>query len=377
MTMTNSQITIRKGSILVYRVFDVGEEINLAMAEKLLLSLAEPARLRLVTDLRKAIIIKEAPIIAELAGEKLELGGKPMDASVTAKIWDYGVMSITLKFSIPEGCQWQELVALSTVMENSPQLDKLALDRKNLLAAQLASATKNPGGWPIAEDYITYCIEKFEGAESPAELLHKADIAALILAESRDELSSQTKNHIIEHALQYSKSDLAVVDWNSALLVDNEMPKDVADTIEFCLTHLLVMRHYDNMLDAKLSTLYDSMDARNQQGFFRRMLSDFYSRMEEDAAQKYIEFSEFITRVENSLKTVGDSYLATIFRLAGHEFRFHEWQQSVDRKMSTLERIAQLLQGELTAMRSHWLEIIIILLIAIEMIPLIEYFKKF
>ena len=168
--MSDSQIVIRKGSILVYRVFDVGEEINLAAAEKLLLSLAEPARLRLVTDLRKAIIIKEAPITAELAGEKLELGGKPMDASVTAKIWDYGVISITLKFAIPEGCGWRELVALSALMENSPQLDKLAQDRKQLLLSQLSPAVKNPGGWPVAEDYITYCLEKFEGADSPAEL---------------------------------------------------------------------------------------------------------------------------------------------------------------------------------------------------------------
>ena len=371
--MSDSQIVIRKGSILVYRVFDVGEEINLAAAEKLLLSLAEPARLRLVTDLRKAIIIKEAPITAELAGEKLELGGKPMDASVTAKIWDYGVISITLKFAIPEGCGWRELVALSALMENSPQLDKLAQDRKQLLLSQLSPAVKNPGGWPVAEDYITYCLEKFEGADSPAELLHKADIAALILAESKDELSSQTKNHILEHALQYSKSDLAVVDWNSALLVDSEMPQDVADTIEFCLTHLLVMRHYDSLLDDKLSSLYDSLEARHN-SLFRKMLSNFYSRMEEDSAQKYIEFSEFITRVENSLKTVGDSYLATIFRLAGHEFRFHEWQQSVDRKMSTLERITQLLQGEINSMRSHWLEIIVIGLIALELIPLISHF---
>ena len=131
--------------------------------------------------------------------------------------------------------------------------------------------------------------------------LHKADIAALILAESKDELSSQTKNHILEHALQYSKSDLAVVDWNSALLVDSEMPQDVADTIEFCLTHLLVMRHYDSLLDDKLSSLYDSLEARHN-SLFRKMLSNFYSRMEEDSAQKYIEFSEFITRVENSLK---------------------------------------------------------------------------
>ena len=372
---TPGQITIRKGSVLVYRVFDVGEEISLSAAEKLLLSSRETGRLRLVTDLRKAIIIKEAPIVAELPGEKLELGGMQLEAAVTAKVWDYGVLSITLKFQIPDGCKWNELVDLAVLMENSPQLDKLALERKQLLFNQILPAVKNPGGWPVAEDYITYCIESFEGANSPSELLHKADIAALILAEHNDELSSQTKSVILKHALQYSSSDLAVIDWNSALLVDNDIPRDVADTIEFCLTHLLVMRHYDNLLDRKLSELYDSMENRNK-GFLRQLFNNFYSRMEEDTAQKYIEFSEFLTRLENSLKTVGDSYLATIFRLAGHEFRFTDWQNSVDRKMATLERIAQLLQGEINSKRSHWLEIVVIGLIALELIPLMEHFTK-
>ena len=42
--------------------------------------------------------------------------------------------------------------------------------------------------------------------------------------------------------------------------------------------------------------------------------------------------------------------------------------------MSTLERITQLLQGEINSMRSHWLEIIVIGLIALELIPLISHF---
>ncbi|NLO92574.1 MAG: hypothetical protein GX410_11375 [Elusimicrobia bacterium] len=375
--MENSPpILIRKGSILVYRAYDVSEEINLSSAEKLLLSYGEAGRLRLVTDLRKAIIIKEAPIVVELPGEKLELGGRPIETAVTAKVWDYGVISITLKFQIPPATDWKGLVDLAWLMENSPQLDKLAQDRKQLLLTQLLPAAKNLYSWTVAEDYITYCIEGYEGAASPRELLNKADIAALILAENKDKLSEQSRELILKHALQYSASDIAVIDWNSALLIDNEMPRDIADTIEFCLTHLLVMRHYDEMLDRKLSALYDSMENRGKQGFLRRLLDDFYSRMEEETAQKYIEFSEFLTRVENSLKTVGDSYLATIFRMAGHEFRFKDWQGSVDRKMSTLERITQILQGEINSRRSHWLEIIVIGLIALELIPLLDHFTK-
>ena len=83
-----------------------------------------------------------------------------------------------------------------------------------------------------------------------------------------------------------------------------------------------------------------------------------------------MEFSEFLARIENSLKTVGDSYLATVFRAASHEFRFEDWRKSTSRKMDTLAQIAELLQGELNHRRSNILEIIVIVLIAIEIVPL-------
>ncbi|MFH1618511.1 MAG: hypothetical protein ABIG11_01250 [bacterium] len=75
--------------------------------------------------------------------------------------------------------------------------------------------------------------------------------------------------------------------------------------------------------------------------------------MPEDASGKHIEFSKFLGRVENSLKTVGDPYLATIFRQAGKEFRFDDWRKSVARKMETLARISELLQGEINARRDQ------------------------
>ncbi len=93
--------------------------------------------------------------------------------------------------------------------------------------------------------------------------------------------------------------------------------------------------------------------------------------MSREASALFIEFSDYVERVENSLKFVGDFYLATIFRAASARFNLHEWEEGVSRKMTALARISEVLQAEINARRSHWLEIIVVVLILVEMLSTI------
>ena len=164
------------------------------------------------------------------------------------------------------------------------------------------------------------------------------------------------------------------LDWNSALLIEPDGQRDVADVIEFSLTHLLEFRYYDEMLSRKLEELYDAMEQKRES--VANIFRNFYADIAEDSSRKYMEFSEFVGRVENSLKTVGDPYLAVVFRSASLEFHFEDWRKSISRKMETLAQISQILHGEVNTRRSHWLEIIIIVLIAIEVVPFLYGLAK-
>jgi hypothetical protein len=362
-------VKILKGSILVHRVFDVGGEISLAGAEKLLAEDSKSLRLKLATDTRKAIIIKDAPLKVELGEARLTLNGADFSAKNFARVWNYGVISITLELPIPEGASWDELVKLAGGIETSQDIEKAAGTAKDALKKRILASIRKPAEWDVYEDYITYFIEKMAGVSNPRELLEKADVAALILAESRELLSGTSKSLITENVLQYAENDLAVIDWNSALLVEPDGQRDVADLIEFSLTHLLEFRYYDDMLNLKLDELYDTIEQKKE-GIFN-IFRNFYADIAEDSSSKYIEFSEFLGRIENSLKTVGDPYLATVFRSSAGQFRFDDWRKSISRKMQTLADITQILQGEVNSKRSHWLEIIIIILIAMEMVPML------
>lgn len=359
-------VKILKGSILIHRVFDVGGEVNLAQAEKLLSE--DSKRLKLTTDIRKAIIIKDAPLKVELGDGVMSVNGAPLPAKTFARVWAYGVMSITLELSIPGGASWGELVALAQGIEASEDIPKAAMAAKDGLKKRILAAIIKPPEWGVYEDYITYFIEKLEGVQNPRELLEKADVPALILAEAREPLSKASRDLITENILQYADNDLAVIDWNSALLVEPAGQRDVADVIEFSLTHLLEFRYYDDLLNLKLDELYDTIEQKKE-GIIN-IFRNFYADIAEDSSTRYIEFSEFLGRIENSLKTVGDPYLATVFRSSAEQFRFDDWRKSISRKMETLADITQILQGEVNSKRSHWLEIIIILLIAVELIPM-------
>lgn len=325
-------------------------------------------RLKFPTDTRKAMIIRESPLKADLGQETLSLPSGKYPGHVFARIWNYGVLSVTMELAIPPGTDWDTLVKIASELETSEEMDLIAVSRKDALKKRIMPAVENPAEWEIFEDYITYIIEKAPGIESPRDFIKTVDVAALILAEPRERISEDNRTFILESAMQYSATDLAIIDWNSALLIEPDGQRDVADVIEFSLTHLLEFRYYDEMLGRKLDQLYDTMDQKRESvvNIFRNVYAD----IAEDSSRKYMEFSEFLGRVENSLKTVGDSYLAVVFRASTVEFRFADWRNSISRKMETLAQISHILHSEVNTKRSHWLEIIVILLIALELIPL-------
>jgi hypothetical protein len=101
------------------------------------------------------------------------------------------------------------------------------------------------------------------------------------------------------------------------------------------------------------------------------LFSNKYSRLAEEAGQIYLEISEIVENVENSFKTVGDFYLATIFRASSKRFRFDDWQKSINEKLGNLAEVSKLLHSEVNESRNQMMEMIIVFLIAFEVVPLI------
>ena len=361
-----SSVTLEKGAALVYRVFDIAEEIDLAAVERLLGEKGPTSRLKLERA-HRAFVIRNAPVTLSLGETTLRLGKTRRTLSMVARLWDYGILSVQFHLPLPPDLDWTSLVALAAEIEGDNEFDTVARSTVSELLVALGPALRLPHEWEGMEDYTIYFIEKFSGADSPRALLDIVNVPALILGEPTERLSRPVRENILDSTLQYGEGDMAVIDWNSALVIEPGGSRDVPDVLEFAVTHLMEFRYYDDLLDRRLNTIYEAMARRPR----RRLFMGPLPHISHEASSRFIEFSEFIERVENSLKVVGDFYLATVFRAATRRFRLGEWEASITRKMNLLARVTDLLQGEVNVQRSHWLEIIVIALIAFEIVSAI------
>jgi hypothetical protein len=356
------------GRILIYRVYDIGHDVNLEAAQKLFETTTTAQRFRL-NRTSKAMIINNAPLSLVIESSKYDALGHPLDLEISAKIWHFGALSITMSFGIPEGMSWNRLIELGNFLENDTNLDVLARQKVEQILQSVNPDRIQTTNWETSEDYICYFFRKLEGCEKNAmEIFSRYDIFRLILSENNENLSEQTKKTILDSTFQYSNDDLAVIDWNSALIIEPSGSLDIVDVIEFALCQLLEMRHYDDLLDEKLAYLYNSLEKTKFNVFH-----GYYNRTSKEAAKFYLDIADTVESVENSLKVVGDFYLAKIFRAASQRLRFKDWQDSVNQKLENLAQISKIFVAEGNEKKNQLLEIIIIMLIAIEVIPL--FFK--
>ncbi len=364
MSDPGTSVSITRGRAIIYRMFDVAEAIDLAAVEQILLHRAGSSRLSIAG--RQAIVVRDAPVSLSLGASTLRLGATPVVAETYARLWNYGAVSLQFHVALQAGTSWGELVSLAALAEDDNDVDAAARRRLDEVRLSLAAALKLPHEPAAEEDYIIYLLEEIEGATA-ADLAQHADIPALILGEPHLRLSEQTCARILGSSFSYSDRDRVVIDWNSAVIVDPSSGRELADVLEFAVSQLMEFRYFDDILDQRLERLYDSIEERRGSSLLRRD----YEHVSREASSLYLEFSDNVERVENSVKFVGDPYLATVFRAAAARLNLKEWEESVSRKLGALARTSELLQAEVNVTRSHFLEIVIIVLILYEIISAI------
>lgn len=388
--MIGSNVVIKKGKILVYRVFDIAHEVNLKQAETLITTSwsNKGKRLEFSRDRNKTLVMRDPPLCFDLGEENFEFDSIKYKASISIKLWNYGALSVCFSIDIPNDFIWKNLVKLGCILTDSSDILNSATNVKNFICNKVESALIKPVQQNIVEDYTTYLIEhleevekikenefKFTEIKDPLDVIKKVAIPELIIGEDSLTLAETTRKSISKDAFQYSKHDLVIVDWNSSLILDftkKEVYSDYVEILDFALSNLLELRVYDSLLDEKLFDLYDSIEKKTNRGVF----SNKFSKLSEEANQMYLEFSEFFDHIDNSIKTVGDSPLAAFFRKTVTEFRFLDWQTSVKEKMQSLAQVTQILQNEVNSKKSHMMELTIIVLIMVEVIPLVYSWIK-
>ena len=354
------------GSAVVYRLYDVGYEIALDRALDLLASSA-PERVRPVRGEAQAIQIPNPPITVILGAERLVVGGRTRDVELSARIFDFGVVSIRVRVPTPDDLTWEAFTAFGNAIDADGNLAALFDQHVRLLAERIGPAVERPQRAPVTEDYIVYRITRLRGpgdARMPAAVLRDVDVVPLLLNESRP-LSEDARRELLPHRFSYYADDLAILTWDNALVVDPiEQDTDVQFILEFANAQLLELRYYDAVLDAELPAMYDRIAAaRSALRLTRR-----YAQILADLQRLVADSTELVERVENSFKVTDDVYLARVYSAALDIFRGRTWRAGIDRKLAIIRETYAMLNAESQARRGEVLEVAIVLLIVAELV---------
>lgn len=356
------------GAAVVYRLFDIGYEIKLDRALDLLATSA-PERVRPVRGEGQALQIANPPITVLLGTEALTVDGEPQDVELSARIFDFGVVSLRVRIRTSGELAWPEFVRFAQAVEEHPELAGMVAHHLRLLMDRIAPAISKPMLATVHEDYTVYRITRLtnpDGSAASPDVLRDVDVVPLLLNETRG-LSPEARRELLPHRFSYYNDDLAILTWDNALVVEPGTPDtDLQYILEFANAQLLELRYYDALLDADLPKVFERIaEARRGRRLFPgRRYGDLLGALQQQVA----ESTELVERVENALKVTDDVYLARVYQTALELFRGRTWRTGIDRKLGILRDTYSMLNDEAQAARSETLELAIVLLIVLEII---------
>ena len=353
------------GEAILFRLYDVGYEIRLEQAAALLASSA-PQRPTPVRGEAQAIRIPNPPVTVGLGSVELPVGGAVLRAELSARIFDFGVVSLRARLPLEPGLAWSDLAALGAALGSLSSDEPFATWRDRLLD-RIHGALDRPGRAPVTEEYTIFRLSRIERAEGGALAvgdLADEQIAHLLLGESRP-LSATAQKDMVSARFSYFEDDLTVLTWNAALVVEPLDDEDVQYVLEFANAQLLELRYSDFVLDDELPRIYDEVGAARR-AF--HLLGRRFSRLLATLQTRVADSTESIERVENSLKVTDDVFLARIYTTALEIFRGPIWRKGIDRKMGIVRDTYAMLNAESQALRTEVLEVIIVVLILLEIV---------
>ena len=346
---------ISEGAFHAYFVFDVADTIDLARLGSVAGEGVARAPLALRPEASSGFIEFETqPIVARIPPGPSGMAGR-------VKIFDYGVVSIRL--TVPFAGTWGEYAALTRRLRTDDELPRLARSALDGVLAEIAFALDEPHA-PLVEDYFVFEVASFSTPVSGSRLLvdHADALASLVLCEER-RLTAAEALETLRVSFAYFDDDLAIVQWDTAFVFDRrEGASATLDILEFANTQLVELRTYDKRLDAELDTIYALDPKRPTRRFGRKQAQDAADRLR----YLIVDIAELTDRSSNALKIIGDAYYARLFRGAAGRLGLKDWQKQIDSKLETVNEMYRFFTDQAQASRSEFLEIVVILLIALE-----------
>jgi len=346
-------------SLRYYRIYDIGRELDIDWLEKSLARNYFTARTSFVRVKPKSIMIESSPLLIRMLPIVVEREGRSVEFSAVARVYDIGVISLCFIHEDPAGDR-ATLEDVAFRFTGQEGLAEFFLQYLTTLAEIIKPHIKNFAIDPdFYEDYSIYITDKRDDSADPVPLL----------LGDRTCVSPQIHEDIVKNSLSYSDNDLVVLSWDSALLCGPDSPTDLIDLIEFANVQVLELRYYDRELTREMARMYDDIEYADRLSWFARGRK--YHDIMKHQMKTSAEISETIEKVDNLIKVTEDVYYARVYAAALKILRSGQWSESVSRKIDVIRENYSMLSDEVRIQHSNFLEWIVILLIAFEIVVML------
>ena len=343
-------------AIHFYRIYDIGLEIDLNWLENELASSFLTARRSFLRVKPTAIVMEVPPLLIDMGQTTVEKDGINIDLTVFARIFDIGVVSLCLVYEKQDG-DYAHLEETALLFAGQEGLSDLFLSYLNNIADILKTHKRVfPLSPDFFEDYTIYLMDWMDPSIDPIPLLEG----------DRRNFSQQMREEIIKGTQSYTTEDLVILSWDSALLCNPDSPDDLTDLIEFANVQVFELRYYDRELSRQMEKMYDDIVMADKLPPFRRRRK--YHLIMMQLMQNSAELSEVTEKVNNLIKVTEDIYYARVYAAVLKMLRSSQWSESVSRKIEVIRENYSMLSDEVHIQHSNYLEWIIIILIAIEIV---------
>lgn len=352
-----------KTSMLVYRLFDVADEINLDQVEALWISHKKLAsRLRLDRISARSITIQNPPVLVELGSHEIALAGKTYFAEVKARIQDLGVICLIFNIFFEEDVTYAEYMDMVMATDDMPEtiIHKFLDDVLETIRPACTGARVSE----FEEDFVVYYFQD----PIPPDW----DLVPFLLKD-RNPVNDQTRQNTLANYFSYAE-DQTYLAWDSAVVYDATGSMDVPNLLEFANAQFLELRYYDNFLKQAIDKTYDEIEEANAEKKARRLRH--YRHTRGSLLETTADVSSLISNITNSLQVTEDIFYARIYTRYLDLLKAAIWQENIEIKMRVIQRSYNLLNEEVISDRITRMGYSIMALLVLMLVMLIILIGK-
>ncbi|HLV98416.1 MAG TPA: hypothetical protein VKT82_07025 [Ktedonobacterales bacterium] len=354
---------IASAHLRLYQLYDISYSIDLEHARRSLLTPSAPARP--VVSRGARIEIAQLPLEIRLSEHPITLGGRALRGQMQARVYDLGIVALSLVIALPTPLLWNEAIELVADAQAFPgEIAAVFAESLEGVRKRLEPAIDRPNKTVRSEDYTIFFIERLASGP-PASALARHPMLLQVALGERKTLSAAASS--LATSLSYYEDDLIFLTWSAAVIIepDAEAREDAELLLEFANAQLLSLRSYDAEVERDMTRLAPRI-ARPRRLQWRALsstggfLREIYTLI--------ADITETSARIENALKVTEDVYWNRVYSAALTILRIPVWQAGIDGALDVLRRTASLLHDETQAAWATLLEVLVIALIVIEIV---------